>query len=241
MVINKYLVQAFKKLGKPQKEIIADLEQPQPYVSALMNGKKSVGKDVAKKLHDLYGFDIAASMTGILPSQENKFPKSELKPKTYNGGVKVRLVTNTAKAGWESGFYADEYLKDLPFVLIEADENYKGRYMAFEVEGDSMEPDYIEGDIVICREIQRHHWQSKLHYNDWDFVIAHATKGIFLKEISNHDVDKGIITCHSLNPNYKDFEIDLREVAFLYNIVETRQQGKRKRLNRAKDYFETEE
>lgn len=164
-------------------------------------------------------------------------PQGELKPKTYRGSIQVRLVTNTAKAGWVEGFYADEYLKDMPIVVIEAEENYKGNYMAFEIEGDSMEPDYVEGDTLICREVQRHLWQSKLHYKDWDFVIAHAKEGIFLKEIIDHDVEKGIITCRSLNPKYEDRCIDLREVAYLYNVVEVRQKGKNKRWNRVRDFL----
>lgn len=180
-----------------------------------------------------------ALLNSIFEKLENeaKIPEGELKPKTYGGSIKVRLVTNKAKAGWSDGFYADEYLKDMPFLMIEADENYKGNYMAFEIDGDSMEPDYIEGNIVICREVQRHLWQSKLHYKDWDFVIAHSKKGIFLKEIVNHDVEKGIITCHSINPRYEDFDLDLREVAYLYNVVEVRQKGKNKRWNRVKDFL----
>ncbi|MRN00192.1 S24 family peptidase [Riemerella anatipestifer] len=170
-------------------------------------------------------------------TKSENLQQGELKPKTYKGSIQVRLVTNTAKAGWVEGFYADEYLKDMPIVVIEAEENYKGNYMAFEIEGDSMEPDYVEGDTLICREVQRHLWQSKLHYKDWDFVIAHAKEGIFLKEIIDHDVEKGIITCRSLNPKYKDRCFDLREVAYLYNVVEVRQKGKNKRWNRVRDFL----
>ncbi|RRC94385.1 S24/S26 family peptidase, partial [Prevotella sp. OH937_COT-195] len=100
-----------------------------------------------------------------------------------------------AKAGWSDDFYSDEYLEDMPIVMIDADQEYHGKYLAFEVEGDSMEPDYLEGNIVICREVQRHLWSSKLHYTDWDFVIVHSTRGIMLKEIIAHDTQKGIITC----------------------------------------------
>ena len=121
--------------------------------------------------------------------------------------------------------------------MIDADENYKGKYLAFEVEGDSMEPDYLEGDIVICREIQRHLWSSKLHFRDWDFVIAHSTNGIMLKEITAHNIETGDITCHSLNPKYKDFVLNLHQVAHLYNVVEVRQKGRNKRWNRAKDFM----
>ena len=164
-------------------------------------------------------------------------PQGELKPKEYATSIKVRLVSNKAKAGWSEGYYNEEYLEELPFVMIDADENYKGKYSAFEVEGDSMEPDYLEGDIVICREIQRHLWGSKLHFRDWDFVIAHSTNGIMLKEITAHNIETGDITCHSLNPKYEDFVLNLHQVAHLYNVVEVRQKGRNKRWNRAKDFM----
>lgn len=161
--------------------------------------------------------------------------KNEVKPKTYSTHLEVRVVTNKARAGYTDSYYADEYLKDLPVVLVEADREYKGKYLAFEVEGDSMEPEYYAGDIVICREVKRDLWQYKLHYKDYDFVIAHGTKGIMLKEIIDHNIDTGEITCHSLNNEYgkhNDFKLNLKEVAFLYNVVEHRRSGKAKRRNR---------
>lgn len=170
-------------------------------------------------------------------SKGSEIPKGELKPKTYSHTLEVKLVSNKAKAGWSEGFYNDEYLEKMPVITIEADANYRGEYMAFEVAGDSMEPDYMEGDIVICRKIQRHLWTGKLHIRDWDFVIAHGTQGIMLKEIAEHNVETGEILCRSINSNYKDFTLNLREVTYLYNVVEVRQKGRNKRWNRAKDFL----
>lgn len=71
--VNLYLREAFSKLGKDQSEIIKDLGVSQPYVSNLMNGKKSVGKNMAEKLVSLYGFDKAKILTGegsMLAQQE---------------------------------------------------------------------------------------------------------------------------------------------------------------------------
>lgn len=62
--INKYLIDSFNKLGKPQADLIIELGKSQPYVSALVNGKKKVGKEVAKQLHELYGFDEGLILTG---------------------------------------------------------------------------------------------------------------------------------------------------------------------------------
>lgn len=155
---------------------------------------------------------------------------NEVIPKYYATHTPVRVVTSHARAGYSDSYYADEYLKDMPEIMIESDKEYKGKYLAFEVDGDSMEPEYNKGDIVICREIQRDHWKTRLHFRDWDFVIAHGTKGIMLKEITDHNVETGEITCHSLNSAvHPDFTLNLREVAYLYNIVEHRRIGKNTR------------
>ena len=82
--INLYLKEAFSKLGKEQSDIMSDLGVSQPYVSALMNGKKSVGKAMAEKLVALYGFDKAGILTGegsmlkaspLTPSQQKNILK----------------------------------------------------------------------------------------------------------------------------------------------------------------------
>lgn len=200
----------------------------------LLEGEGQMLKDNTAGRDIITGGNVVAGNTGSI----NIVPQGELKPKQYSHTLEVRLVTNKAKAGWSDGYYNEEYLEDMPIVVIDADDNYKGKYLAFEVAGDSMEPDYLEGDIVICREVQRHLWNSKLHFKDWDFVIAHFTQGIMLKEVIDHNVETGDIVCRSINPKHKDFTLNLREIAHLYNVVEVRQKGRKKRWNRAKDFFE---
>lgn len=170
--------------------------------------------------------------TNIGNKEEIDSQNSNLKYKTYPSVLAVKLVTTKARAGFTDSYYSEEYLKDLPSVMVEADKEYKGNYLAFEVDGDSMEPEYFSGDIVICREVKRDLWQYKLHYKDYDFVIAHGTQGIMLKEITEHNIETREITCHSLNHLHKDFKLNLREVSFLYNVVEHRRSGKAKRQNR---------
>ena len=161
---------------------------------------------------------------------QNASMVAEATEKYFTSHTPVRVVTTTARAGYSDSYYADEYLKDMPTIMIESDREYKGKYLAFEIDGDSMEPEYNKGDIVICREIPRDHWKTKLHFRDWDFVIAHGTKGIMVKEITAHNVETGEITCHSLNSEiHADFTLNLREVAYLYNIVEHRRLGRNTR------------
>lgn len=76
-----------------------------------------------------------------------------------------------------------------------------------------------DGDTIFCREVKRELWRFKLHYNQWFFVINHVN-GLLVKQIVDHDVEKGIITCHSLNNVYgDDFQLKLSEVRELYNVI----------------------
>lgn len=151
--------------------------------------------------------------------------KPNLKPIALDDVIllNVPLVQEFAYAGYMSGYSDETYLNDLPTVPFIADKQYKGTYMAFQVRGDSMNDgsidSYLQGDIVLCREVNQSYWKNRLHINKWDFVIVHKTEGILLKKITEHDPESGRIVAHSLNPLYDDLELNLAEVAKLFNVV----------------------
>lgn len=145
--------------------------------------------------------------------------------------MNVPLVNQYAYAGYICGFGDPEYIEDLPTIPFIVDHEGKGNYIAFEVRGDSMndgtEDSYLEGDRLLCREIQPHLWANyKLHIRKWDFVIIHE-EGILVKRIIDHDVEKGLITIHSLNPFYEDKVLDLREVRQIFNVIELQRPRRR--------------
>lgn len=136
--------------------------------------------------------------------------------------MNVPLVPVRGKAGYLTGYGDMDYIDSLATMPVLVDKTYKGKYRCFEVDGDSMDDgtrDAIcDKDIVLGRDIKRELWKSKLHINDWNFIIVHKD-GITIKRISRHDVENGIIKCHSLNSLYDDFELNLNNVIELYNLV----------------------
>lgn len=101
-----------------------------------------------------------------------------------------------------------------------------GRYMAFEIKGDSMDNDtrgsLSEGDIILARELSRDLWRDKLHihqYPNWIIVLDNT---ILCKQIIAQDVENGIIKCHSLNPSpeYGDFDLNLNDVRQMFNVIQ---------------------
>ena len=145
--------------------------------------------------------------------------------------LRVPLVSQYAQAGYLCGYADAAYMATLPTIPYIVDHEAQGHYVAFEVKGDSMndgtEDAILEGDRLLCREIQPHLWvDSKLHIRKWDFVIVH-TEGILVKRIIDHNVENHTITIHSLNSMYPDKVINLADVKQIFNVIELQRPRRR--------------
>lgn len=197
-----------KKLGLDRRTIIS-YEQGAP-----------IPESTAKLLHIL-----------LEPNSEyNSQKKPEAVPIHYTEMqvMYVPLVSYYAYGGYGRGYGDPEYIESLPKIPFAAEVEHKGDYLCFEVKNDSMNDgtvrSIIERDIILTRNIRPDLWQrSRLHLHKWQvFVIVHKEEGIMVKEITKHDVEKGIITIHSYNDMYEDREVELKDVAQIFNVVEVR-------------------
>lgn len=135
-------------------------------------------------------------------------------------------VTEYAYGGYLKGFSDEKYISELPPFPVRETQVRNGVYRSFTVVGDSMDNglkgSVSDGDIVTGRLIQRHLWQDKLHIKYNKFFVIHHTGGLLVKSIIDHDVEKGTITIHSLNPDkemYPDEVLNLDDVKELYNVI----------------------
>lgn len=140
------------------------------------------------------------------------------------------LISQYAYAGYLSGFGDNEFLESQPHYVAARRYN-GGHYVAFEVRGDSMDDgtkrSICEGDILLGRELRKDLWQFKLHVPKV-FIIVHRTDGICCKEVVDHNVETGILTCHSWNPDpeYKDFELNMKDILQLFYVKEISRDNK---------------
>ncbi|QBQ41184.1 hypothetical protein E2P86_08450 [Sphingobacterium psychroaquaticum] len=155
---------------------------------------------------------------------DNKF--TEISPGRYRMGVD--LVPVYAQAGYLTGYADKEYIEELPKHYITVDKFVRGKYMAFEISGDSMDNGDIReamphGTIATGREVKRELWTSKLHNHQWpNWILIHKTEGIVAKQIANQCLDTGTITLRSLNPDkdrYPDFDVQIDDLVQIFNVV----------------------
>ncbi|MDL2215306.1 hypothetical protein LJC00_03865 [Dysgonomonas sp. OttesenSCG-928-M03] len=187
--------------------------------SQVLNGKKPLPSNFVERL--------AALHTKLNPVWIHTGEEAMLKGDArFVSGVEfinVPLVPVSAQAGYPNGFGDMDYIESLPTVPVIVDKNYHGKYRVFEVNGDSMDDGsrnaIYDKDKILCREVKRDLWRSKLHIRDWFFVIVHRTEGVTVKQITSHNTETCEIVCHPLNPLFEDFTLNLNDVVELYNVI----------------------
>ena len=139
--------------------------------------------------------------------------------------VTVPLIPYRAHAKYIEDCFDQNIYKEYEVIDFIVDSVGRGKYVSFEIKGDSMDDEskvsISDGDLVLCREVGRQHWGNRLHFGQFPYwIIVHKTS-IICKQIINQDIEKGIITCHSLNPSpeYPDFDLRLDDIKQLFNII----------------------
>ncbi len=205
-----------KSLGMSRTQGLYDILNP--------DKKVGISKNMADKICNKYQqINILYLLTGEGEMLKSNNFTSNAKEFEITDFMRIPFVPIHAQAGYTRGYGDQEYIDELPTIPVIVDRNYKGKYRVFEVEGDSMDDGsrnaLYDGDKILCREVKMDLWKSKLHIKDWYFVIVCKNDGITVKEITNHNVENCVIHCHSLNPIFEDFEINLNDVAELYNVI----------------------
>ncbi|WFE85014.1 S24 family peptidase [Parabacteroides chongii] len=100
-----------------------------------------------------------------------------------------------------------------------------GNYLSFEVKNDSMDDgtrqSFEAGDRLLVRELNRIYWKDKLRYTDHPYWVIAFGSSVLIKQIVSQDMERGVITLHSLNPSpeYSDFELSIDEIQKLYYVI----------------------
>ncbi|WFE84921.1 S24 family peptidase [Parabacteroides chongii] len=80
-----------------------------------------------------------------------------------------------------------------------------GNYLSFEVKNDSMDDgtrqSFEAGDRLLVRELNRIYWKDKLRYTDHPYWVIAFGSSVLIKQIVSQDMERGVITLHSLNPS----------------------------------------
>ncbi len=221
--LSKYSIHKATSLTQPTIKSLIEDESP--------NSNESTVNIVYDYLTKEYGSDTSNSIVAV-PEAEYYTSKTGNKFFELDNGqyiMKVPLLDIGLQAGF-SGKYADTDYNDevQSFHSIVVNKIHLGKYLAFRVFEFSMDSGNSDAilpkDIVTGRELNREHWRNKLYLKNNPYWIIATTENKYpiIKEIVEHDVERAVIKCHSLNPSpeYQDFDLSLNKVTALFNVVD---------------------
>ena len=233
---NERLRTLQKVLGYTSQQAFADaLGIKQGSLSDIYRAKNGIGVSGQIKIAlSKHGVNIDWLDTGEGGMLRTAEEKAEEKPHRIESNVRpvlegerewveIPLVPYRARAGVLSGFGDPDWQEGKQTMHVLVDRRLRGDYLIYEVEGDSMDDgttnSFLEGDFLLCRVLPKSDWQYGIKKRTMTFcVIATEAEGVVLKQVTRHDKAEGVITCHSLNPAYDDYEVNLSDVQAIFYV-----------------------
>lgn len=225
--VNQRVKVIIEKCAHSAAKFIVATGISQSTVSSMINKGTEPSVKTLNAIANAYPFiSLNWLMTGNgnMMNKEGGIP--DVPNASYPTGYMIRDIatvnSDKARLGYLSGFADPEFIESLPTTPCIVDHEFHGKYLVFETSGDSMNDgsrySICDGDKVLCREVQRHLWLPTLHIHDYFFLVVHKTDGMVIKQITEQHPN-GDIVLHSLNPLFRDYTVNLDDVAEIFNVV----------------------
>lgn len=166
------------------------------------------------------------------PRKPHKAPKEvEVVPDGSRIIQTLPIIPIEAQAGIGKGFLYDkdpsqdpeEIYDEFDSMEVVLERETSDRYKLFRVKGDSMTDGTLNsicsGDVILCREVYPEDWKLGLTNNRFpNVVVVIEEEGILIKRLVKHSKKKETISLHSINPQYDDFTVELKNVRAFYYV-----------------------
>ena len=213
-----------KSLGYTQKELGELLGVTMRAVQTWEDGSRNITHSSSVLLNQLRKKGEQSVSIESLEVYENSNGNKFIELKNGKFKIIVKKVPVKAFGSYLSDFQNVGFLDELEEVSFTVDHLGKGKYMCFEVDGDSMNggqlDDSPDGTELLVRELGRQHWKDGFKESKYGWVIVHKQTVLF-KDIKSLNTETGDIICSSRSglPNHSDFTINLNDVLQILKVI----------------------
>ena len=202
------LLTFLKEQRIPQTEFCRKLGVAPTYIGVI---RKSIPAEKINRIVTLYP---ELSRDWLLYGEGEMYAPKQGDPRRFlqEAGYLVPLLPVTAFAGnitaWSQSINANDCEKVVSPV--------QGIDFAIRISGDSMEPDFHDGSIVLIKKI------DDKAFIPWGHpMIVDSSNGVFFKDVYPSEKGKDYIEAKSINPKYPPLQIPQDCIHGLYRVVTT--------------------
>lgn len=211
------------QLGYNQDQLSKMLDVSQPYLSALLSGKKAFGKGTAEKWQQMFGFSSGWLLTGEgsmlvnntannLVNPSNTSAPAPSSSSTEEETKRVPLIPFEARGGQLDGFARNGVtLAQCETVPTP----FKGAQFAISVRGQSMSPTYPSGCVLFISK-------NIADWVEWGKVYVLDTEnGVIVKQLAPSSLGNDFVCCKSFNdaPEFAPFDVPKSTIFGIYRVV----------------------
>ena len=218
-----------KRRGRTQDDVAMALDMKRSTVSGYENGVAEPGIEALLTFSTYYKIAVDTLLkVNLLSLGESELSQLERGYDVFISGSKLRVLTTTvnsdnnenielvnhkASAGYRTGFADPEYIRVLPTFQLPFLSSER-KYRTFQINGDSMLP-IPDGSWVTGEFVQN--W--RLLRNGQAYIILTMEDGIMFKIVEDRIENESRLNLHSLNPLYKPYFIDIKDVREIWRFV----------------------
>ncbi len=173
----------------------------------IINGKRNVTIELASKICEHFYANPSYLLLGHSPLFVK--PEDEIKKN-------ISFVPINAQGGYGEQIDNPVFEKDLEKFSIPGSNFNDEDYRCFEIEGESMEPNFFKGDKVICTFIPNVYIAQGLRENGVYVVVTEDS--ILLKRIVNKIKTDSIITLVSDNPSFQNRDLAFDAIKEIWRV-----------------------
>jgi len=118
----------------------------------------------------------------------------------------IPLVEVKAQAGYLTGYFDENYIKDLPMYNVPG--LYGGTFRMFQVEGNSMYPTLLNKSYVIGQFVDNWEYMT----DNRVYIVVTENDGVIVKRVLNRIKKYGTLYCKSDNRAYPPINVPLEDV-----------------------------
>ena len=215
---------------KNQEDLALALEMTRAKVNSYENGHRiNMPPEDLIRVSEYFKISVDALLKRDLSKLgELQLRELEAGNDTYITGTKIRVLAKTvsedeyenieivplkAKAGYTNGYADPQFIGSLPSFRLPVLSQQR-KYRMFQIDGESMHPvpdkSYVIAEYVFdWNEIRSGH----------SYVLLLKDEGIVFKVVHNFIKESRKLVLHSLNPMFKDYNVDVSEIREVWKFV----------------------
>lgn len=221
-IVNQRFKRVYKELEKfnlikGKSDIAKKLGTYNHVINSILKGQRNITVDQLNRLFETYGinanyiFGLSEDMFMEGFNIDN-FPTIPMEDRHIGGRDNISLVPERAMAGYAVDHQDTTFTDRLPKFSVP---NLDGKYIAFEISGDSMLPTITNGDIVICEPLER---GSPLRDNQVYVIVTDVVVAKRVQQIREGSLLERLRLISDNGDVYKPYEVDVSEIRQLLKV-----------------------